>query len=165
AGSDAAHRSFLAVQRAYTMLRNPDWRAAYDHYLEHGYSDVEMEPREAQADEVETRWQRFRRAAKRATIVTMALAVFFVAGTLLWHHAFETLPGHQTPVTSLVSANATNAHVSPEQLAEALYGSEAALYSSDARLQRDMVPPAPEHVLPPSMDPIGVAEAALRQDA
>ena len=132
----AAHQRFLAVQRAYTVLRNADGRADYDLYLRIRNAGTDIEPFAMSAGRPGAlRRRRFWHRVVKGTAASIAFTLVFVAGALLWQR--DTSTGHGDLTAGLIAANATMAPViSPEQLADALYGSEAVLYSSEGRLHQ-----------------------------
>src|SRR5262249_1111081 len=144
AGNKAAERYFVAVQRAYRILCNADWRAAYDYYS--GYrEDVKVEPPDQRGIRVKPRWQRFWREAVKTTAAAFAFTLLFGAGALLWQNTSGWLQDENPTSSSLASANATFAPaISPQQLADVLYGSEAPYYSSEARMHRETITAAVE---------------------
>jgi hypothetical protein len=167
-GNKAAHQRFLAVQRAYTVLCNADRRADYDLYLRIRDTGAQIDPVDISVGADATPPRRgFWRRAVRATAATIAFAVVFGAGALLWQRDTSTLHSDRTAGAGLIAANATNAPaISHKQLAEALYGSEAILYSSESRLHHDTVTAAVGHDSLPSVRLANLGEpATLGADA
>ena len=161
----AAHRHFLAVQRAYTVLRNADARADYDLYLKIQNAGADVEPIEMTAGRSDTgrrgtmRRRRFWHRAIKGAAASIAFTLVFVAGALLWQRDVSTL--RSDSAAWLIAANATMAPaISPEQLADALYGSEATRYSSDGRLLRNSAPPTGTPEAPPSIEIANLGEPA-----
>ena len=163
-GNKVAHRRFLAVQCAYTVLRNGDRRADYDLYLRTRDTGEDIQPDGVTAGfRPQPQRRRYWRRAVKSAAATIAFVVVFTTGTLLWQR--DTNMQHSDLTAGLTAANATMAPaISVEQLADALYGSDAVLfYGSTARGHRDTITPPVDPDARPSVDMASLGTAGSRE--
>src|SRR5262249_20363605 len=129
-GDGSAEKQFAALHEAYTILGNAELRAIYDREFARIHGDAEAQHAEAAGGSVATRHPYISQAGVKAAAATVVLTVCLATGIAIWqqnssglqrNHAVAPDPG---PLRAHIPPN-----VSREQLAEALFGSDASLYA------------------------------------
>jgi len=126
-GDTIAEKEFAAVHEAYTILGNAELRALYDSEMERIRRSAEAPPAEqGSAASFHRRiWHEFAKTA----VATVVLTACFITGISIWQQSSS---GLQRGHAALPDMGPLKAQVPPsvsrEQLAEALFGSQASLY-------------------------------------
>ena len=130
-GDQIAEKQFAALHEAYTILGNAELRAIYDSEMERIRRSGAIQRIEADGGGVAKRYWRIWHEVAKTTAATVVLTVCFITGISIWqqnssglrrNHAVVPDPG---PLKPYVSPN-----ISKEQLAEALFGSQASHYTN-----------------------------------
>jgi curved DNA-binding protein CbpA len=129
-GDQIAEKQFAALHEAYTILGNAELRAIYDSEMERIRRSAEIQRAEADGGDAARRDRRIWHEAAKMAAATVVLTACFITGISIWqqnssglqrNHAVVPDPG---PLKPYISPN-----ISREQLAEALFGSQASNYA------------------------------------
>jgi len=123
-----AEKQFAAVHEAYTILANAELRALYDSEMERIRRSTEAQPPE-QGGSAAFLHQRIWHEVAKTAVATVVLTACFITGISIWQQSSSGLQrGHVAPPNIGSLKAHVPADISREQLAEALFGSQAALY-------------------------------------
>jgi len=132
AGDKIAESRFAAVREAYAILGNTEWRAVYDQELERIRLGTQAQLTDQNGSHIESRERRIWREVAMTAAATVVLTACFVTGISIWQQNSSGLP-----VNPLARSDAgpTVTYVPPtiskEELAEALFGSQASQYANE----------------------------------
>jgi curved DNA-binding protein CbpA len=132
-GDQIAEKQFAALHEAYTILGNAELRAIYDSEMERIRRSAEIQRAEADGGDAARRDRRTWHEAAKMAAATVVLTACLITGISIWqqnssglqrNHAVVPDPG---PLKPYISPD-----ISREQLAEALFGSQASHYADAA---------------------------------
>jgi len=122
-----AEKQFAAVHEAYTILGNAELRALYDSEMERIRRSTEAQP--AEQGSAASFHQRIWHEVAKTAVATVVLTACFITGISIWQQSSSGLQrGHAAPPNIGSLKAHVPAYISREQLAEALFGSQASRY-------------------------------------
>jgi curved DNA-binding protein CbpA len=131
AGDRIAERQFAAVHEAYTILGNAELRAVYDREFERIRLAAEAQPAEQESGKVAKSDRVIWHEVVKVTVATAVLTACFATGLSIWQRNSSGLERNHA---ALAEAGPPKAHIpstlSREELAEALFGSQAPRYGN-----------------------------------
>jgi curved DNA-binding protein CbpA len=131
AGDRIAERQFAAVHEAYTILGNAELRAVYDREFERIRLAAEAQPAEQESGKVAKSDRGIWHEVVKVTVATAVLTACFATGLSIWQRNSSGLERNHA---ALAEAGPPKAHIpsnlSSEELAEALFGSQAPRYGN-----------------------------------
>jgi curved DNA-binding protein CbpA len=128
-----AEKRFAAVHEAYTILGNAELRAIYDSEMERIRGNAEAEVAQQGGGSAASRHRRIWHEVAKMAAVTVVLIGCFVTGLSLWQQNSSGLQRNHTALPDFAPLKTQGPlNISKEQLAEALFGSEASRYAEAA---------------------------------
>ena len=139
-GDTATEKQFAAVHEAYTILGNAELRALYDSEMERIRRSTEAQPAQPGGSAAFLHQRIWYEVAKTA-VATVVLTACFITGISIWQQSSS---GLQRSNAALPDVGPLKTPVPPkvsrEQLAEALFGSQASRYGdAPAAPSKEMV--------------------------
>jgi DnaJ domain len=161
AGDRIAEQQFAAVHEAYTILGNAELRAIYDREFERIRLAAEAQPAEQESGKVAKSDRGIWHEVVKVTVATAVLTACLATGISIWQ---QNSIGLERNHVALPEAGPPKAHVpstlSSEELAEALFGSQAPLYGNPPAAPRK-VALAGNDATPASSGPAGTSAEAI----
>ena len=125
-----AEKQFAAVHEAYTILGNAELRAIYDSEMERIRGNAEAEVAQQRGGSAASRHRRIWHEVAKMAAVTVVLTVCFITGLSLWQQNSSGLQRSHAALPDIAPLKTQGPlNISKEQLAEALFGSEASRYA------------------------------------
>jgi len=130
-GDRIAEKQFADLHEAYTILGNAELRAIYDREFARICGDAEIEQATQNGGSAEGRdrriWHEVAKTAAKTAAATVVLTACFSIGISLWQQSSSGLQRNLAAGSDVAPPKAPS--VSSEELASALFGSQASLYA------------------------------------
>jgi hypothetical protein len=138
-GDTVAEKQFTAVQEAYTILGNADLRAIYDSEMERIRRHAEADVAEPDGGSAASLHRRIWHEVAEIAAVTVVLTACFITGISIWQQNSSGLQrSHAAPPDAGLTALAP-LNISKEELADALFGSQATVYADAPAAAKEVV--------------------------
>jgi len=144
AGDRIAEQQFAAVHEAYTILGNAELRAIYDREFERIRLGAEAEQTKQEGERIEGRNRRIWQEVAKIAAATVVLTACFATGLAIWQQNSSGLQRNRGTLPEKGPKAYVPSSLSREELADALFGSQAPLYAKP--------PAAPGHVAVAAID-------------
>ena len=159
AGDRIAEQQFAAVHEAYTILSNAELRAIYDREFECIRLAAEAQPAELESGNVAKSDLGIWHEAVKVTVATAVLTACFATGLSIWQRNSIGLERNHVALPESPKAHVPST-LSSEELAEALFGSQASLHGKPPAAPRK-VAVAGVDATPASREPAATSAEAI----